>query len=145
VPTEKGLNVDSNVDNLDYYDVSVSNDVLGGNDEQGTSDLGNKHVEQLGDEIRMSMYVYSSLFFLVINLNRRFLCTRGNCWDNRNCHERLQRLVEGFSKQMEDMVCAFQQWCFRMKDAGLSNGISPPNDEAVKGTVRIILFDTHRE
>lgn len=145
MPTEKGLNVDSNVDNLDYYDVSVSNDVLGGNDEQGTSDLGNKHVEQLGDEIRMSMYVYSSLFFLVINLNRRFLRTRGNCWDNRNCHERLQRLVEGFSKQMEDMVCTFQQWCFHMKDTGLSDGISPPNDEAVEGTVRIILLDTHRE
>lgn len=141
MPTEKGLNVDSD----DYYDVSVSNDVLGGNDEPGTSDLGNEHVKQLGDEIRMSMYVYSSLFFLVIDLNGRFLRTRGNRWDNRNRRERLQRLVEGFSKQMEDMVCAFQQWCFRMKDARLSDGISPPNDEAVEGTARIILFDTHRE
>ena len=91
------------------------------------------------------MYVYSSLFFLVIDLNRRFLHTRGNRWDNRNRCERLQRLVEWFSKQMEDMVCAFQQWCFRMKDARLSDGISPLNDEAVEGTARIILFDTHRE
>jgi hypothetical protein len=43
------------------------------------------------------------------------------------------------------MVYMYQQWSFRMKDAGLKDGISPPNDDldVADGTAQIILIDSH--
>jgi hypothetical protein len=63
----------------------------------------------------------------------------------RNRHDRLEKLVNGFSKQMDDMVRMYQDWSFRMKGSGLRHSLSPSSNENVEGSATIILFDTHRE
>ena len=80
----------------------------------------------------------------------KFVSRRGYHRGSKNRRDRLEKLVNGFSKQIEDMVLMYQRWCFRMKDAGLYDGlggISPPNDDldVVDGTAQIILIDSHCE
>ena len=56
--------------------------------------------------------------------------------------DRTEKLHQGFRKQMRDLVEAYMDWSFRIRDAGLDGTLSPdPRNASAQGTRSIKLFD----
>ncbi|KAF8209228.1 hypothetical protein K438DRAFT_1960955 [Mycena galopus ATCC 62051] len=64
------------------------------------------------------------------------------CWrDGRTHQDHVQKLIDGFAKQMERMTDAYMEWSLATAECGLAEPYAPPEDAVVEELREVYIVD----